>query len=241
MAKLQGVYNEIKIVNSVVIVGESAILKPNISEDKPQSEDSKEPENKEEADSSLTEEEKLQKKVNEYESLVGGLKAHELVAETIRKLNISNIKLRRRIEELVYYKEEYAEVMKMNQELSEEVNSLKGSAVWDANKMSTIMKIGKETKSVIISEANKKEKTKKKVIEEMKDYLKEIIYIYKALENFSKERISCLIEKQNRITEYGNMIEELKKLPKKDSQLKPRELARQLCFGCGLVIICMVW
>ena len=101
---------------------------------------------------------------------------------------------------------------------------MKASAVWDVDKMSDILKTGKETESVIISgenkEDNKKEKTKKKVIEEIKDYLKEILYIYKTLENFTKQQIFSLTEKQNRITEYGTKIEELKKLPKKDLQLK---------------------
>lgn len=160
--------------------------------------------------------ETLQEKVRAYESLIGDLKAHELLAETLQMLNLKNIKLREDIEEALSYKEDYENIKKLNQNLSEELNSMKASAIWDSNKASQIIAAGDQEHSKL----DKKIARKKKVIEEIKEYLKEILYVYGTLRNLIKERVVAIKQKQARISDYGSKIEEIKKLTNKDLQLK---------------------
>eukprot|EP00826_Nyctotherus_ovalis_P011087 TRINITY_DN12893_c0_g1_i13.p1 TRINITY_DN12893_c0_g1~~TRINITY_DN12893_c0_g1_i13.p1 ORF type:complete len:468 (-),score=58.60 TRINITY_DN12893_c0_g1_i13:1685-3088(-) len=148
-------------------------------------------------------------------------------------LNLKNIKLREDIEEALSYKEDYENIKKLNQNLSEELNSMKASAIWDSNKISQIVVTGDQEHSKL----DNKVARKRKVIEEIKEYLKEILYVYGTLRNLIKERAATIKLKQARISEYGGKIEEIKKLANKDQQLKLiKELKETIPFMSALTL-----
>jgi len=181
----------------------------------------------------LTELEVLQEKIRVYESLVGGLKSHEIVAETLQTLNLRNVKLREEIEGTLSYKEDYENLKKLNQNLSEELNSMKASAIWDLNKMSHIV-VGEKKEE---SKVDRKTVKKQKIIKEIKEYLKEILYAYNIIKSLIKERVAAIKDKQVRITEYANKIEEIKRLTNKNRQLKLiKELKESIPFMSALTL-----